>query len=226
MSLKRRVRGRLLHGRDPAPHRPLRVPRRLAGPGGLLLGRRRPFRLLPPGTAAGGWLAVPYAGQTLFAKASDVSLNDGSGSFTGYFSERTDAYGMPAEEAGPVDFFWGGVAVSVSRWDAGGEWCTLVYGGETLFVRASALSIGDSPDGRSYRGTTLTRTNLYVAPSLQAEVGDFFWADITWSGFQHWDAADEWLTVTYAGVRYFVRAEDVELDDGSANPFRCPQASL
>ena len=172
--------------------------------------------------AAGGWLAVAYAGQTLFAKASDVSLNDGSGSFTGYFSERTDAYGMPAEEAGPVDFFWGGVAVSVSRWDAGGEWCTLVYGGETLFVRASALSIGDSPDGRSYRGTTLTRTNLYVAPSLQAEVGDFFWADITWSGFQHWDAADEWLTVTYAGVRYFVRAEDVELDDGSANSVSVP----
>ena len=159
--------------------------------------------------AAGEWLAIVYAGQRYYVKAADVSLNDGSGSFTGYFSERTNAYGMPSEEAGPVDFFWGGVAASVSRWDAGGEWCTLVYGGETLFIRTSALSIGDSPDGRSYRGTTLTRTNLYVAPSLQAEVGDFFWADITWSGFQHWDAAGEWLTVAYAGVRYFVRAENV-----------------
>ena len=172
--------------------------------------------------AAGEWLAIVYAGQRYYVKAADVSLNDGSGSFTGYFSERTNAYGMPSEEAGPVDFFWGGVAASVSRWDAGGEWCTLVYGGETLFIRTSALSIGDSPDGRSYRGTTLTRTNLYVAPSLQAEVGDFFWADITWSGFQHWDAAGEWLTVAYAGVRYFVRAENVELDDGSANSVEVP----
>ncbi len=172
--------------------------------------------------AAGEWLAIVYAGQRYYVKAADVSLNDGSGSFTGYFSERTNAYGLPSEEAGPVDFFWGGVAASVSRWDAGGEWCTLVYGGETLFIRTSALSIGDSPDGRSYRGTTLTRTNLYVAPSLQAEVGDFFWADITWSGFQHWDAAGEWLTVAYAGVRYFVRAENVELDDGSANSVEVP----
>ena len=156
---------------------------------------------------------MTYGGRRYFVDASLVSLNDAQGSFSALCLSRTPAYRAPDESLGEAEFFWGGVTLPVSRWDAAGEWLTTSYRGVTYFVRASGLSAPDSPDKASYRGATLARTPLREAPSESAPEADFFWGGVIAGGFTRWDAAGEWLAVTYGGRRYFVDASLVSLND-------------
>ena len=163
--------------------------------------------------AAGEWLAVAYGGGRYFARASDVSLNDGSGSRVAVTLSRTPAYEAPDASLPEAEFFWGGVSLSASAWDAAGEWLAVPYRGATYFVRSDALSSADSPDGSAYRGATLRRTPLYASPDASQPEADFLWGGVVVGGFTRWDAAGEWLAVAYGGGRYFARASDVSLND-------------
>ncbi len=163
--------------------------------------------------AAGEWQAVAYGGGRYFARASDVSLNDGSGSRVAVTLSRTPAYEAPDASLPEAEFFWGGVSLSASAWDAAGEWLAVPYRGATYFVRSDALSSADSPDGSAYRGATLRRTPLYASPDASQPEADFLWGGVVVGGFTRWDAAGEWLAVAYGGGRYFARASDVSLND-------------
>ena len=186
--------------------------------------------------AAGEWLAVAYGGGRYFARASDVSLNDGSGSRVAVTLSRTPAYEAPDASLPEAEFFWGGVSLSASAWDAAGEWLAVPYRGATYFVRSDALSSADSPDGSAYRGATLRRTPLYASPDASQPEADFLWGGVVVGGFTRWDAAGEWLAVAYGGGRYFARASDVSLNDGSGSrvavtlsrtpAYEAPDASL
>ena len=186
--------------------------------------------------AAGEWLAVAYGGGRYFARAPDVSLNDGSGSRVAVTLSRTPAYEAPDASLPEAEFFWGGVSLSASAWDAAGEWLAVPYRGATYFVRSDALSSADSPDGSAYRGATLRRTPLYASPDASQPEADFLWGGVVVGGFTRWDAAGEWLAVAYGGGRYFARASDVSLNDGSGSrvavtlsrtpAYEAPDASL
>lgn len=78
-----------------------------------------------------------------------------------------------------------------------------------------SLPENDSPDGSAYRGATLRRTPLYASPDASQPEADFLWGGVVVGGFTRWDAAGEWLAVAYGGGRYFARASDVSLNDGS-----------
>ena len=144
-----------------------------------------------------------------------MSLNDGSGSRVAVTLSRTPAYEAPDASLPEAEFFWGGVSLSASAWDAAGEWLAVPYRGATYFVRSDALSSADSPDGSAYRGATLRRTPLYASPDASQPEADFLWGGVVVGGFTRWDAAGEWLAVAYGGGRYFARASDVSLNDGS-----------
>ena len=139
--------------------------------------------------------------------------NDGSGSRVAVTLSRTPAYEAPDASLPEAEFFWGGVSLSASAWDAAGEWLAVPYRGATYFVRSDALSSADSPDGSAYRGATLRRTPLYASPDASQPEADFLWGGVVVGGFTRWDAAGEWLAVAYGGGRYFARASDVSLND-------------
>ena len=87
---------------------------------------------------------------------------------------RTDLYASPDDSQAPADFFWGGVVLSgFSRWDAAGGWLAVAYAGQTLFAKASDVSLNDAP-GRDapYVGRTLGRVSMYPAPDLSSEPFD------------------------------------------------------
>ena len=163
--------------------------------------------------AAGEWLAVAYGGGRYFARASDVSLNDGSGSRVAVTLSRTPAYEAPDASLPEAEFFWGGVSLSAAAWDAAGEWLVVSYRGATYFLRSEALSSADAADRGARLGVTLRRTDLYASPDDSQAPADFFWGGVVLSGFSRWDAAGEWLTIVYAGQRYYAKASDVSLAD-------------
>ena len=89
----------------------------------------------------------------------------------------------------------------------------MAYAGQTLFAKASDVSLADAPDRAAYRGVTLRRTDLYASPDDSQAPADFFWGGVVLSGFSRWDAAGGWLAVAYAGQTLFAKASDVSLND-------------
>ena len=81
---------------------------------------------------------------------------------------------------------------------------------------SASVIISDATDSAGYAGVTLRRTNLYASPDDSQAPADFFWGGVVLSGYSRVDAAGEWLTIVYAGQRYYVKASDVSLNDASA----------
>ena len=136
---------------------------------------------------------------------------DGS-AYRGVTLRRTDLYASPDDSQAPADFFWGGVVLSgFSRWDAAGGWLAVAYAGQTLFAKASDVSLNDAP-GRDapYVGRTLGRVSMYPAPDLSSEPFDFFWGGVEVPAAP-WDAAGEWVLSSYRGQAAFLPADSVEL---------------
>ena len=173
-----------------------------------------------PWDAAGEWLVADYAGRRVFVAAADVvsAAPGDSGDGTAYLGltlRRAEMYKLAAEEADAGDFFWGGVGLTFTRWDAAGEWLATEYGGSRVFVRASDVSLQDAYNrGIGLRGSTLRRTSMYSLPeAADANYVDFFWDGVSWD-FRQWDRDGAWLTTEYGGRRVFVECKDVKLDFG------------
>ena len=84
-------------------------------------------------------------------------------------------------------------------------------------MKAADVSLNDAAGASGYTGVTLRRANLYAAPDASQDPVDFFWGGVVLSGYSRWDAAGEWLAIVYAGQRYYVKAADVSLNDGSGS---------
>ena len=92
-----------------------------------------------------------------------------------------------------------------------------MYAGQRYYVKAADVSLNDAAGASGYTGVTLRRANLYASPDASQDPVDVFWGGVVLSGYSRWDAAGEWLAIVYAGQRYYVKAADVSLDDGSGS---------
>ena len=78
-----------------------------------------------------------------------------------------------------------------------------MYAGQRYYVKAADVSLNDAAGASGYTGVTLRRANLYAAPDASQDPVDFFWGGVLLSGYSRVDAAGQWLTIMYAGQRYY-----------------------
>ena len=145
--------------------------------------------------AAGEWLAVAYGGGRYFARASDVSLNDGSGRDVPYVGRTLGRVSMrpsPDLSSEPFDFFWGGVEVPAAPWDAAGEWVLSSYRGQAAFLPADSVELVlADPMVRKAQDYTSTTPYLILVDTAEHKVGVFSGGgNGGWRRIHFWDCAN------------------------------------